>query len=423
MTEPYPLADDFFRRESANLIAVLTRAFGFVSIELVEDAVQEAMVQALQSWRQGVVPANPAAWLHRVAKNRLISALRRAGRSSGLEDEDWVAATERVRFEPDEIEDSLLGMIFACCHPILERESQLALTLKILCGLGDHEIGRALFASPGAIKRRVSRAKQALAKDGIPLGVPDGPELLSRLDVVHEVLYLLFNEGYSASRGELPVRIDLCEEAARLTHLLCESEFAQPATRALLALMLYHAARLESRTGDDGAIVLLGDQNREAWDWKMIGVAESWFERSAGGESISRFHLEAGIARHHCIASSVDTTDWSAIVRHYEILLQLYPSPLYRLNRAVGLGQLGERDEALHELQAMDQQEVLAEYPLLHCALADLLMKSGDRAAARHHLRRALVHVHVPKERELIESRLRQGQEEPSTSATEEPPM
>lgn len=407
-TGPFPLEDDFFRRESASLIAVLTRAFGFASIDLVEDAVQEAMVQALQSWRQGSVPENPAGWLHRVAKNRLISVLRRDGRKLVLEHEEQVASAESVGFEPDEVSDSLLGMIFACCHPSLERRSQLALTLKILCGLGDQEVGRGLFSSPGSIKRRVSRAKRVLAEEGVTLSLPAPHELAGRLDVVHEVLYLLFNEGYSASRGDLPVRIDLCEEAARLSHLLCESELAQPATRALLALMLFHAARLESRTGDDGAIVLLGDQNRRHWDWKMIAAAESWFERSASGDAVSRFHLEAGIARQHCIAASVAATDWATILRHYDVLLRLYPSPLYRLNRAVALGQLGRAEEALAELQAMDSQDILAEYPLLHCALADLLIKSDQPTAARHHLRRALVHVHVPKERALIEQRLRE---------------
>jgi RNA polymerase sigma-70 factor (ECF subfamily) len=406
-TGPYPLVDDFFRRESASVIAVLTRAFGLETIDLAEDAVQAAMLQALQSWRQGNVPDQPAAWLHRVAKNRMISALRRDGRKLELSGEEEIAASEEHGFEPDEIEDSLLGMIFACCHPSLERRSQLALTLKILCGLGDEEVGRALFASPGSVKRRVSRAKRLLVDEGVALHVPEANELEARVDVVHEVLYLLFNEGYSASRGNLPVRIDLCEEAARLAHVLCESGRGQHATSALLALMLFHAARLESRTGDDGAIILLGDQDRRDWDWKMIAAAESWFERSAGGDQVSRFHLEAGIARQHCIAPSVSDTDWAVIVRHYDVLLKLYPSPLYRLNRAVALGQLGELEEPLRELRAMEQQTILAEYPLLHCALADLLIKSGQRAEARHHLHRALVHVCIPKERELIEKRLR----------------
>lgn len=404
---PFPLDEHFLRRESASLIAVLTRAFGFASIDLVEDAVQESMLQALQSWRQGDVPERPAAWLHRVAKNRMISAMRR-DRGAGEVDEHLEAGPNpSAGFEPDEVQDSLLGMIFACCHPSLERRSQLALTLKMLCGLGDQEIGRGLMVSPGSIKRRVSRAKKLLLESGAALKIPPPLELEGRLDVVEEVLYLLFNEGYSASRGDLPVRIDLCEEAARLAHLLCETGLAQPATRALLALMLYHAARLESRTGEDGAIVLLSDQDRRAWDWKMIAAAESWFERSATGATVSRFHLEAGIARLHCVAPSLEGTDWTEIVRHYDVLMQLYPSPLYRLNRAVAAGQLGRLDEALAELQALDGSGALEEYPLLHCALGDALARAGDRGAALVHLRRALVHIQVPKERELIEQRIR----------------
>ncbi len=405
--EPFPLDEQFLRRESASLIAVLTRAFGFASIELVEDSVQEAMLQALQSWRLGGVPERPAAWLHRVAKNRMISAVRRNRRAGEVDEHLTATLDPSASIEPDEVQDSLLSMIFACCHPSLERRSQLALTLKMLCGLGDQEIARGLLASTGSIKRRVSRAKKLLLEAGTALTMPSPQELEGRLDVVQEVLYLLFNEGYSASRGELPVRIDLCEEAARLAHLLCESGLAQPATRALLALMLYHAARLESRTGEDGAIVLLGDQDRRAWDWKMIAVAESWFERSATGTTVSRFHLEAGIARLHCVAPSLEATDWNEVVRHYDVLMQLYPSPLYRLNRAVAACQLGRLDEALTELQSLDGSGALEEYPLLHCALADALVRAGDHATAHLHLRRALVHVQVPRERELIERRLK----------------
>lgn len=403
---PDRLEDHFLRRESANLIAVLTRTFGFGSLDLVEDVVQDALLQAMQTWRQAGVPDKPAAWLHRVARNRMIDALRRGRRWQSPPDLEQLESSVAQDFEPDEIQDGLLGMIFACCHPSLERRSQLSLTLKMLCGLGDQEIARGLMTSPASVKRRVSRAKRTLQDEGASLQLPAPDQWASRLATAHEVLYLLFNEGYSASRGDLPVRIDLCEEACRLTHLLCANPIALPATRALLALMLYHAARLESRTGDNGAIVLMADQDRTKWDWKMIALAESWFERSAAGDEVSRFHLEAGIARLHCIAPTLAETDWASIVSHYDVLLRLFPSPLYTLNRAVALGQIGRIDEALLELTRIDQQSTLERYPLLHCALADLLLRSGARDAARLHLRQALLHTHVERERQLIQARI-----------------
>ena len=297
-------------------------------------------------------------------------------------------------------------MIFACCHPDLERQSQLALTLKLLCGLGDLEVARGLMSTQAAVKRRVSRAKRELRDRDVDLSLPPPSELPRRLDVVHEVLYLLFNEGYSASRGDLPVRIDLCEEAARLCHLMCEHECGEPSTHALLALMLYHSARLLTRMDGAGGIVLLQDQDRTRWDWELITVAETWFQRSAQGTVVSRFHLEAGISRLHCLAKSPEETDWTSILRHYDILLRLFPSPLYRLNRAVALGKGGHAVEAISELRSIEEEKVLTEYPLLHCALADLLIQTGETAAAKEQLQWALKHIQVGWERSLVEERL-----------------
>lgn len=408
--EPEQLVEHFFRHESANLIALLTRGFGFALIDVVEDMVQEAMLVALRSWRINGIPANPAGWLHRVAKNRVIDTLRRS-RVSAAHAEDSLAALEPIviTFSEEAIQDSVLRLIFVCCHPTLDRKSQLALTLKVLCGLGDHEIACGLLMKRDAVKKRVTRAKQHLQLTRVSMELPPQEQLHQRLDVVHEVLYLLFNEGYSSSKGDVPIRADMCEEAARLCHLLCESDLGQPATFGLLSLMLFHAARLDSRMDGSGNSVLLQDQDRSKWDRDMIQVAEHWLRRSATGGTISRFHLEAGIVCLHCSADSFEATNWNAIVGHYDMLMNQFPSPMYLLNRAIAKGRLGNEQktkEAIAELQSLESDPNLERYPLLWCSLADLHLQAGDQNSATKHLRHARALTHTDHDRSLIDQKL-----------------
>src|SRR5262249_49490846 len=225
-------------------------------------------------------------------------------------------------FLDSEIEDSLLRMIFACCHPRLARENQLALTLKALCGFGNSEIARALLVGEATVKKRLQRATRALIDHQVALDPPGADELAQRLDSVHQVLYLLFNEGYSSSQGESAIRADLCEEAARLCHLLCSHpRFSTPATHALMALMLFHAARLDARLDRRGAFLLMEEQDRDQWDRRLIRRAQEFLHQSAEGTIISPFHLEAAIACHHCTATSYADTDWPAILPLYDPLL------------------------------------------------------------------------------------------------------
>lgn len=413
--QPSQLVEYCFRHEAAGLVAVLTRSFGFALVDLVEDKVQDALLEALSLWRISGPPDRPVAWLYRVARNRIIDSLRRqrtqasalehlsySGEASSLGE----SARRSQGVAPDEIQDGLLRMLFVCCHPRLDRGSQLALSLKVLCGLGDPEIARGLLITPSAAKKRVLRAKQQLQAQAVSLDLPSPQELGARLDVVHEALYLMFNEGYLATRGALPVRVDLCEEAARLCHLLAESEWGSPATRALLALMLFHAARFESRMSDTGASVLLQDQDRSRWDRRMMQVAQQWCLRSAEGNIVSRFHLEAGIARLHCQAASIDETDWSSILRHYDLLQTHFPSPMVKLNRAIVLGRLGQTEEALAELRALAEEPSLATYAFYPCALADLYSRGGQAALAVAHWHRALELVQSAHERQSILARL-----------------
>src|SRR5262249_44381278 len=289
---------------------------------------------------------NPAGWVHRVAKNKILDAIRH-DRIGQRVLHDWADTRPAQEANLDElfidaeIEDSQLRMIFACCHPRLARENQLALTLKALCGFGHSEIARALLVSEEAVKKRIQRATRDLIEQEIELVPPPAGELVGRLDAVHQVLYLLFNEGYSSTEGETAIRAELCEEAARLCHLLCcHPSFGTPATHALMALMLFHAARLEARLDQRGSVLLLEAQDRGPWDQRLIRRAQEFLAQSAEGTVVSAFHLEAAIACHHCTAKSVAETDWPAILRLYDALLTLHRSPVYLLNRAIVVAQI-----------------------------------------------------------------------------------
>ena len=419
MSAPDQLVEHFFRHESANLTAVLVRIFGFELIDVVEDKVQEALMEALLAWRQRGVPKNPAGWLHQVAKNRIIDTIRRERRKHQFSDgpgpdgilhggiqSEWMAVATPVPIEPDECQDSLLRMIFACCHPELDRQSQLALTLKVVCGFNDREIGRGLFLSPAAIKKRVTRAKQFLQMRRTSLNYPEPSQMKARLEVVHEVLYLMFNEGHSATQGELPVRVDLCEEAARLCHLLCEKKMGDGKSCALLALMLFHAARFDARTGEEGNVILLADQDRSCWDQDMIQIAEYWLVKSATGKEVSEFHLEAGIARLHCQAPSLEQTDWPAVIRLYDMLLEMYPSPVYNLNKAVALWQCGRLTSAMKIIRQLELAGSLKKYLPFHCTYAKFLEADGNFQAARDRLIVARELAESENDQRMIDSRI-----------------
>ena len=408
------LVEHFFRHESANLIAVLSRAFGLSRIDLIEDMVQAAMLEAMNAWKQKGVPENPAGWIHRVARNRILDSLRReqvhqrAMAFSG----QTAAATETLVdqwLEEERLPDSLLRMMFVCCHPLLDHSSQIALTLKILCGFSVNEIARGLLMPAATIKKRVQRAKAKLADARITFELPAESELQERLSSVHDTLYLMFNEGYSTSQGHDPIRDDLCEEAARLCHLLCEHPIGTQTTYALLSLMLFHGARLDSRVDDQGAAVLLEYQDRSQWDRDLIGVAKRWLRRS--GEPTSRFHFESAIAMFHCNAESVQATDWRSIVGLYNRLIGEVDSPVYRLNRSIAKAQIGDVREAHAELESLRNDKAMTNYLLLDCARARVYELEGDTAAAIDCYLEAISGGAAGHQRSLIEKKLNQLRE------------
>lgn len=410
MPEPAPLVEHFFRHEYGRLVAVLTRTYGWRHFELVEDTVQSALVEALRHWRMRGTPDNPFAWLRRVAQRKILDVLRQQSARQLTIDES-VADTSPVPddwFTDSGIADSELRMMFACCQPFLSLESQLALTLKTLCGFNNAEIARGLLTNEENIKKRITRAKAELVDRGVQPEVPPAEQLPDRLDSVHRVLYLLFNEGYSSTSADQAIRAELCDEALRLSRLLIEAPCASPATEALVALMLFHIARLPGRMDPNGSLVLLQDQDRKTWDWRMITEASRLLVGAARGKEMSRYHLEAGIAMLHSHAPSFAETDWRAILRHYDLLLRLEPSPVYALNRAVAIAEIDGPNAGLAALNGIKELNQLRNYHLLDATLGELHRRAGRFHVACEHFRAARGKTPSPFERELLDRKLAQ---------------
>ena len=403
--------EHFFRHEHGRLVATLVAQFGTWRLQLIEDAVQEALVRALQTWPYRGVPDNAAAWLTQTARNVMLDHLRRDQRWQEREDGiaaehgRWSGNAENVSATDELIRDDTLRLIFICCHPQLSAEAQVALALRTLCGFSPAEIGAAFLTSESAISKRLVRARQRVRELELLFDLPQPSELPERLGGVLATLYLLFNEGYKASSGDQLVRQDLCREAIRLTRILLENQdCATPRAHALLALMLLNAARLDARTDDAGNLLRLHEQDRSTWDAAMISEGIQQLAASAQGAKISAFHLEAGIAACHSTAPSAAETDWSRIVSLYQQLQEIAPSPLTTLNRAIAIGRASGAKaglEALNEVSGLDN------YHLLHAARGTFAAECGEKAAAIAHFRQALAKAIVSSEREFLVGQIR----------------
>jgi RNA polymerase sigma factor (sigma-70 family) len=407
------LVDHLFRREAGKMVAMLTRVFGLDHLQVAEDAMQEALLTAMRTWGLGGVPRNPSAWLMRVAKNRALDIVRRETNFRSKEKELTVFFEQRpenaedsVRFD-EEIHDDQLRLIFACCHPDLPREAQVALTLKTLCGFGEREIAAAFLTSGAAIAKRLVRARQRIREAPITLDIPAGPKLATRLDAVLQTLYLLFNEGYKASHGDDLVRTELCDEAIRLAGILVDHPVGdRPKTHALLALMLLNAARLSARADAEGNMLLLAEQDRSLWNRATIARGMGHLNRSAAGKEISEFHLQAGIACCHCVAPTYEATDWRRILLLYDMLTEIDRSPVVALNRAVVISNVQGPEAALDAIAAISSHESLSAYYLYHAVLAHLRYAVGDFKTAAIGFRRAMELTDVTSEQAFLRRRL-----------------
>jgi RNA polymerase sigma factor (sigma-70 family) len=384
-----------WRIESARLIAGIARLVRDVA--LAEDLAQEALVAALEQWPESGVPENPGAWLMATAKHRGVDRLRRAevhqrkteelGRDAELRllvEEDLAAAAD------DPFDDDLLRLIFTACHPVLSPDARVALTLRLLCGLTTREIARAYLASEAAVAQRIVRAKRTLSAAQVPFVVPSRDELRERLAAVLEVVYLIFNEGYSATAGERLIRPELMEEALRLGRILAELLPREAEVHGLVALMELQASRTRARISPAGDQVLLLEQDRSRWDWLLVGRGLSALERTyATGGPIGPYTLQAAIAACHARARTAGDTDWERIVALYDALAQLMPSPVVELNRAVAVGMAFGPQAALAIVDRLSEEPALDSYHLLPSVRGDLLDKLGRHDEARAEFERA----------------------------------
>jgi len=385
--------DHLFRHNAGQMSAVLTRIFGFKKIDLIEDAVQESMIRALRLWGIKGTPDNPTAWLIQVAKNHILDRLRKDSRDVILDDqvrqlesyEQSAGSADAVFFE-NEIREDQLRMIFACCHPSLTPDSRIALTLKTVGGFSVSEIARAFLSNKEATAKMLVRAKRKIREQVDAVAIPEPPEIPRRLDEVLKVLYLMFNEGYSATAGEDAVRSDLCSEAIRLVLLLTRHPLtSKPKVHALAALFLFQASRLPARMEEDGSLVLLAEQNREMWNKNLIAEGLRQLRRSAGGDELSEYHLEAEIASHHAVAPDLASTDWVSVLAAYDELISRRPSPVASLNRAVALAEVRGPDAAIDALSEIKSATMEAYYPY-HVTLAEMLKRAGRAGEAKKSL-------------------------------------
>ena len=397
------------------MVATLTRALGSRHLALAEDAVQDALITALQQWPFRGLPDHPEAWLYQVARNRALDRLRH-GRI--VADKEPAIARETATVEPPAaapllktelppMDDDQLGLLFLTCHPSLPAEARVALALKLAGGFSVGEIARAFLSQESTVAQRLVRAKRSLREEDVTFGMPEPRHLGERLDSVIDALYLMFNEGYAATSGDQLVRDDVAFEAIRLTRMLAAHPATQsPRVWALLALMLLHASRFPARVDSEGTLFLLRDQDRAMWDRALIAEGLLALDRSASGDTVSALHLEAGIAACHAAVPSWDATDWRQILGLYDDLLELTRSPVVAVNRAVAVSRLDGPIAGLAALDAIEDADTLERYPLLPAIQAELWREAGDADRAAACYRAALGLARSSPEQRWLTSRL-----------------
>ncbi|NRB47109.1 MAG: sigma-70 family RNA polymerase sigma factor [Saprospiraceae bacterium] len=406
---PYPhqLAEHFFRHSYGRLVAILVNYFGLSAVQLAEDIVQDTLMEAMEKWSIRTIPDDPEAWLMDVAKKKTINVLKRKQlyRDKIVPSFQETPLADLQLNSPLEA-DSTLKMIFTCCHPALPKESQIALALKTLCGLSVPEIASALLTQAATINKRLYRAKQKFRDQTILYEIPRAEELKERLDAVFATLYLLFNEGYYSSHHEKTIRIELCYEAIRLLRqVITRFEQARKA-KALMALMFLNIARFESRTDAEGALVILSKQDRGLWDHSLIATGMEYLEQAISGSTPSIYHLQAGIAAEHCLATTFESTNWESITQQYAIMEKLDDSPLVKLNHNLAKFYAGRRKEALQTLLTLSNNPVLQRNVQYYATVGVFFLELHERAKAVPYFETALKLSTSDKEKDLIRKKM-----------------
>jgi RNA polymerase sigma factor (sigma-70 family) len=409
------LVDHLFRHETGKLTSVLTRIFGSHNLELAEDVVQDTLLEAIKVWNYKGVPENPVAWLYKVAKNKALNIVNREKYKREYTSEvahflksEWTAnaALENL-FSESEIQDDQLRMMFTCCHPSISSDSQVALTLKTLCGFSIPEIAKAFLTTEENTTKRLKRARQTIREDSIPFEVPEGIHLEMRLEAVIQTIYLLFNEGYSASKGNDLIRYELCGEAIRLAEIIAANPSikAKSNVYASLALMYLNASRFRARLNDRGEILTMAEQDRTQWDKNLMQKGFYYLEQ-ASNQNISVYHILATISAYHCSAANYESTDWKSILSLYDKLLVIDNSAIVMMNRTIALSRVDGPKKAIEELKKLKDNPSLQSYYLLYSTLAEFHIQLKEFKEAINCLKTAIDLTPLQSEKDLLRKKL-----------------
>lgn len=399
--------DHLFRQEYAKMVSLFTNRYSSALIDQIEDAVQESLLKAAKLWSYQPMPENPSAWLYRVANNQLIDQLRRQNKLVACEaqNDGGNLGLMEMELEEEQLIDSQLRMIFACCHPSMKLQEQLMLSLKLLCGLSVKEIARALLKKEDAAKKAITRAKQKFKTKVGELSVPEGGAINERLEAVLQVIYLLFNEGYKATEGDELIRHELCEEAIRLTFILTNAQNCHTGElNALIAMMLFKAARFPARIGQDGALVTLEHQDRSLYREDYIQWGWKFMHESSKEENTSVYQLEAAIASYYTLAESYEKTNWKVIFKLYDGLVKLKPSPVVKMSRIFVMSKVVGPEKALKAMLEIERE--CLEVQSFQALKAELYAELGDYDKAAVHLKMAISQAQNNAERRFLEAKL-----------------
>jgi RNA polymerase sigma factor (sigma-70 family) len=408
--------DQLFRHEAGKIVAVLTKVFGTENLELAEDVVQDTFISAINAWKLKGIPENPSAWLYRSAKNKAIDIIRKNKFSVQfdfndserelLKSEYTLSTVMETYWKEDAIKDDLLRMMFACCHPGISAENQIALILKTLCGFSTSEIAKAFLTTEDTISKRLYRTKEFFRENKIKPEFPSSDELTDKTASILKTIYLIFNEGYNSTHADELIRKDLLSHAMYLCGLLCEHEQTkQPEAFAAMALMCFHTSRIDTRISDAGEIILLAEQDRTKWNFNLIEQGNEFLNKASFGNSVSTYHIEAAIAYEHCVAETFEKTNWARILNYYDLLSHIYPTPVVLLNRLTVVLRSEGADAAIKEINTSPYLKEWQKHYLFHSLMGEIYSGS-DVSKATKSFEKAITLTKSEAEKKLLKKKI-----------------
>lgn len=409
-----------FRQESGKMVAVLIKIFGIENLTIAEDVVQDALVSALETWKFKGMPDNPSAWLYRTAKNKAIDVIRRNKHNQFIDFSDpekqllhseyTLTTVMDSYWQKNHIQDDFLGMMYACCHPAISQENQITFILKSLCGFSTKEVAKSFLTTEDTISKRLYRTKKYFRKHKIHPVIPSEQKIESRTNTVLSAIYLMFNEGYNSTHSDQLIRKNIISQAMHLCKSLLDNQQTQcPEGYALMALMCFHTARIDSRVTTEGALIVLKNQNRELWDKELIDWGSKYLSKASFGETLSTYHLEAGIAYEHCKSENYLATNWDVILNYYDILLTIENDPIVFLNRCLVILEIKGAQIALDTLKEVVENKTLERYYLYHATLGEIHQRLNQKTKATLHYTKALGLTQSLQEQEFLKNKIKVG--------------